>query len=507
MVERFFSLKYAGQGEIFEGLDIWKEEKYRKLQGTYPVISISFAKIKDTDYSGMLYAISQVIFDEYTKHSYLLDGTTLNDTEKELFAAVKPGMPAREMWNSLNSLANYMSRYYGKKVIVLLDEYDTPMQEAYLNGFWGEAVAFTRQLFNATFKTNPYLERAIITGITRISKESMFSDLNNLKVVTTTSSQYATAFGFTEDEVFAAMDEYGLETKAEMKLWYDGFTLGDVTDIYNPWSVINVLRERTYDTYWVNSGANRLIGKVLRTADAEIKKSFETLLAGQSIECVIDEEIVYDQLDMDRDAIWSLMLASGYLKVVRVYEKGKEADADKIYELKLTNLEIRKMMRTMVKGWFAQTKTEYNDFLKALLLDDVEAMNDFMNDIALSCFSSFDTANNITGRDAPERFYHGFVLGLIVDLAGRFEIKSNRESGFGRYDVMLIPLDKNKDNAYVIEFKVKKRSEATLEDTLQNAHAQIEEKRYAQELISSGIPAENIREYGFAFEGKTVLIG
>jgi hypothetical protein len=335
----------------------------------------------------------------------------------------------------------------------------------------------------------------------------MFSDLNNLEVVTSTSEKYETAFGFTETEVFAAMDEYGITSKDEMKLWYDGFTFGRVTDIYNPWSVINAIQKEKYGTYWVNSSANSLVGKLLRVADAEIKKSLENLLEDRSIECVIDEEIVYNQLDMDRDAIWSLLLASGYLKIVRVYNKGIDAHTDKIYELKLTNFEIRKMMRTMVKGWFSQTKTEYNDFIKALLLGDVESMNDFMNDIALNCFSSFDTANNITGRDAPERFYHGFVLGLIVDLAGRFQIKSNRESGFGRYDVMLIPLDKNKDNAYVIEFKVKKRSEATLEDTLANAHAQIEEKQYAQELISLGVPADNIRKYGFAFEGKTVLIG
>jgi hypothetical protein len=311
MVERFFSLKYAGKGEVFEGLDIWKEEKYRKLQGTYPVISISFAKIKDTDYQGMIYAISKVIYDEYSKHSYLLEGKTLNDTEKELFNSVKPGMAAMQMWDALNSLSNYMSRYYGKKVIILLDEYDTPMQEAYVSGYWNEAVAFTRQLFNATFKTNPYLERGLITGITRISKESMFSDLNNLEVVTSTSEKYETAFGFTETEVFAAMDEYGITSKDEMKLWYDGFTFGRVTDIYNPWSVINAIQKEKYGTYWVNSSANSLVGKLLRVADAEIKKALENLLEDRSIECVIDEEIVYNQLDTDRDAIWSLLLASG----------------------------------------------------------------------------------------------------------------------------------------------------------------------------------------------------
>jgi hypothetical protein len=394
------------------------------------------------------------------------------------------------------------------------------MQEAYTNGYWDEAVQFFRSFFNATFKTNPCMERAIITGITRISKESLFSDFNNPKVVTTTSTDYETAFGFTEQEVFDAMDEFGIDTKADMKLWYDGFTFGNVTDIYNPWSVINALREGKYKTYWVNTSSNGLASKLLREADEEVKKKLERLINNESIECVIDEEIDYSQLEGDSDAIWSLLLASGYLKVVRVYsdDDGIDEDdieelglADTVYELKLTNLEIRKMMRNLIKGWFKTTKVEYNNFIKALLKDDVESMNEFMNEIALNSFSSFDTCKSASDRDAPERFYHGFVLGLMVELSKRYEIKSNRESGFGRYDIMLIPKatarDTSNDKAYIIEFKVKKQHEETLEETLKNAIAQIEEKHYEQELISAGIPSGNIRKYGFAFEGKKVLIG
>jgi hypothetical protein len=516
MLDYFFSVDHKDCCGLFENLDIWKDEKYRKLQGTYPVIFLSFANVKSNNYNDMTYSIASIIFDEYEKHRYLLDGKFLSDNEKEYFSSVTPKMEKVQMAASINFLSKFLMRYYDKNVIIILDEYDTPMQEAYLAGYWDEAVQFFRSFFNATFKTNPYMERAIITGITRISKESLFSDFNNPEVVTTTSEKYATAFGFTQDEVFSAMDEYGFDDKEGMKAWYDGFTFGSTMDIYNPWSVINALDKRKFATYWANTSSNGLASKLLREADEEVKKKLERLINNESIECIIDEEIDYGQLEGDSDAIWSLLLASGYLKVVRVYrdDEGIDEDdieelglADTVYELKLTNLEIRKMMRNLIKGWFKTTKVEYNNFIKALLLDDVTSMNEFMNEIALNSFSSFDTGKSASGNDAPERFYHGFVLGLMVELSKRYEIKSNHESGFGRYDIMLKPKDKLYDKAYIIEFKVKKQNEKNLDDTLKNALAQIEDKQYARELVSLGIPRDNIRKYGFAFEGKKVLIG
>jgi hypothetical protein len=290
-----------------------------------------------------------------------------------------------------------------------------------------------------------------------------------------------------------------------MKRWYDGFTFGSVTDIYNPWSVINALRSRDYRPYWVNTSSNALLNRIMKRGSAELKMHMEELLKGNSIKCYVDEEIVYNQLDTDPNAVWGLMLAAGYLKVEKVELIGKLND--RLYTLRILNLEVEKMLNNMIGGWFNEDNTNYNDFIKALLLDDVESMNEFMNEIALNCFSGFDTAKSASGKDAPERFYHGFVLGLMVELGERYEIRSNRESGFGRYDVMLCPLDKDKDNAYIIEFKVKKKREESLEDTLKNAHAQIEEKQYAQELTAAGIQEDHIRKYGFAFEGKTVLIG
>lgn len=507
MLNCFFSNQYANRGDLFEGLSVWEDEKYRQLQGTYPVIFLSFADVKQNDLQGALWKIKKIIFNIYQQYAWLGSWEGLMAVEREQFVGITPDMEDTAAQSAIQDLCSYLSRYYKKKVIVILDEYDTPMQEAYIHGYWDKFTAFMRSLFNATFKTNPYLERAVMTGITRVSKESIFSDLNNLAVVTTTSDRYSTAFGFTQEEVFKSLDDMGLgERRDDVKRWYDGFVFGEHRDIYNPWSITNFLKEKKLRPYWASTSSNGLVSRLIQTAPPDIKQMMEDLISGREIVVNFDEQIVFSQLGKNKNAIWSLLMASGYLKPDKVEYKGELLEP--WYHLSITNLETVSMFSNMFKGWFDSDSSNYSEFVQALLKGRLREMNIYMNDIALSTFSYFDVGTQPSERSQPERFFHGFVLGLLVELRDIYEIKSNRESGYGRYDVMLVPKSGDgRYNAIIMEFKVfDSYDESTLEDTAQSALRQIEEKNYDAELIARGIEKERIRHYGFAFEGKKVLI-
>ena len=519
MLECFFSRKYENRADLFEGLSIFghdsDREKFRNLQGRFPVIFLTFANIKADRYLEMENKIVEVIASLYNENDYLLDGDCLNTNEKEYYKNIKIGMPGDIAVGAVHQMACFMQRYYNENVIILLDEYDTPMQEAWLSGYWNKAVSFFSSFFNATFKTNPYLERGMITGITRIAKESIFTGMNNLKVITTTSDKYATAFGFTEREVFDALDDmdFGSE-KEDVKKWYDGFTFGSHTDIYNPWSISSFIENNgKYENYWADTSSNGLVNSLMQTGVPGIKQTMEALLQGKSFEAELDEKIVFDQLDGSVSAVWSLLLATGYLKVLDLKYVGERKR--KMYTLTLTNMEAESIFEKMVKGWFGgSTETYYNEFINALLHDNVRKMNTFMNKVALNTFSSFDSGNKPSEQTEPERFYHGFVLGMVVNMADTYIVRSNRERGqyepcsYGRYDVMLEPVDKG-GKAFIFEFKVldPDEDEETLEDTLAAAHRQIAEKKYETELVSRGFAPEKIRKYGFAFRGRECLIG
>lgn len=411
------------------------------------------------------------------------------------------------------------------------------MQESYVCGYWDELIQFLRGLFNSTFKDNPFLERALMTGITRVSKESIFSDLNHLKVITTTSDRYATCFGFTQEEVVIALEEAGIpEENEEVKRWYDGFTFGHHTDIYNPWSITNFLDEKIYAPYWADTSSNGLVSQLLQRGSQKIKETMELLLGGESFETKINEQIVFKELDKGEVSVWSLLLASGYLKILA--SNFDVEDGTFTYELGLTNKEVQIMFRKLILNWFSEPGDNYSQFTKSLLRGNVEDMNAYLQEVMDATVSSFDIRKSsktdireyfsmIENRQMtvesfeqiitqiknekadPESFYHALVLGMLVDLRKTYQVKSNRESGRGRYDVSLIPRDlkDGKTNAIIIEFKVfDEKKEKTIADTAKRALLQISEKKYDMELMDLGISKDRIRIYGFGFKGKEVLI-
>ena len=494
MLRYFFDCDVKNSKELFDGLKIMEqEEKYTSKLGAYPCIYLTLKDLGETSYENMILGLKSAVLEMYREHMYLLDSDKIYQFEKDRIMDI---LYAREdevaLRNSVKELSGYLYRHYEKPVMLFIDEYDVPIQSAYIEGYYDRAIKFLKSFYGITFKDNPYLEKTVLTGVSRVAKESIFSGANNFKVFTVLDNEFADDFGITAEEMDKVIDDFNVkEDKEEIKIWYDGYRMGNVEGIYNPWSILNYLTDKQLKPYWVNTSSNDLIKMTLKKSTT-IKEKMERLLKGETIEVPIDLETIIDGIEENENNIWGLMLGTGYLKVDEVVNL-----AEGVYKVKLPNYEIKLLFQSIVRSWF-NDKVIGND-LNSILKDLVELnLSEFeikFQRLVKEMFSYMDV-----GENTAENFYHAFVLGMLVGLKDSYYVNSNRESGMGRYDIMLEPEDKTK-NSFIIEFKVADdMEENTIEDVIENAKKQIEERDYESNLRERGF--ENITKMVFAFKGK-----
>ena len=496
MLKYYFDNTAKDSKEIFEGLKIMEQgEEYTSKLGYYPVIYLTLKDVQDTNYHNMLLDMKTAMMNMYQAHRYLLDSDKVYPEEKEKILDI---LYAREDENALKAsvieLSKYLSRHYGKQVILLIDEYDVPLQNVYVEGYYDEAVKFFKTFYGTTFKDNPYLEKTVLTGVSRVAKESIFSGANNFDVYTILDNEFSEDFGITEEEMDKVIEDFNIkDEKEEIKKWYDGYTIGNKTGIYNPWSILNYLTKKQLIPYWVNTSSNDLIKLVLKNS-VTVKERIETLLRDEEIEVPINLETIIVGIENDEDNIWGLMLQTGYLKITEVVDL-----AVHIYKVKIPNYEINILFQQIVHEWF-RNKVPGNDLrtiLKDLVTLDFENFEYKFKRLVKEMFSFMDV-----GEDTAENFYHAFVLGMLVGLKDTYYVNSNRESGLGRYDIMLEPKDKN-GNSFIMEFKLySEDKEESIEEIIETAKKQIEEKGYETNLKERGFT--NITKIVFAFKGKEV---
>jgi hypothetical protein len=498
MLNSFFNNKDNSK-ELFKGLFIEHNKNIMKKQGKHPVIYISFKDQKYLTWENCKLGFNRIIINEFSKHYYLVESELLKQHEKNEFYNILNGTANDICYmDGIKKLSEYLYRYHNEKVVIILDEYDMPVQEAFFNNYYNEAMSYLRNLLSGALKDNPYLEKGILTGILRVAKESIFSGLNNIKVYSLINSKYREFFGFTENEVNEILKYYKIKTELEnIKLWYNGYNFGGEV-IYNPWSILNYIKdiERGLICHWINTSSNDLIRDIIAKADYKAKIECEELIEGNCIEKKINENIVMEDIDTSSENIWSFLLFTGYLKA----EEINNIDGDIIVKMSIPNKEVHALFKDIVIGWFSNVNANENlgDMLKALIKGDIETFDIMFSKTIEKTLSYFD----LNGES--ERFYHAFVLGMLVALEETHYIRSNRESGYGRYDVMVIPKDKNQ-LGLIIEFKkVNKRRNETLEEAVKKALDQIENKKYNIEMKELGI--DKILELAIAFDGKEVLI-
>ena len=494
MLRYFFDCNVKNSKELFEGLKIMGQgEKYTSKQGAYPCIYLTLKDVNDSNYENMLLDLKTAILEMYREHRYLLDSDKIYDDEK---ARIMDILYTREdevaLKTSVKELSGYLYRHFGKPVMLFIDEYDVPIQVAYVKGYYEKAIEFLKTFYGTTFKDNQYLEKTVLTGVSRVAKESIFSGANNFKVFTVLDNEFADDFGITSEEMDKVIKDFNVkDEKDEIKKWYDGYRIGNVEGIYNPWSILNYLTDKELKPYWVNTSSNDLIKLTLKNS-VTIKEKMEKLLKDEEIEVPINLETIIVGIEENEDNIWGLMLGTGYLKVVEVVNL-----AEGIYKVKIPNYEIKTLFQDIVRDWF-RNKVQGND-LRSILKDLVELnLDEFQMKFRVLVREMFSYMD--VGENTAENFYHAFVLGMLVGLRDTYYVNSNRESGFGRYDIMLEPHDKN-GNSFIIEFKVANNfKDETIDEVIESAKKQIEEKGYESNLRERGF--NNITKMVFAFKGK-----
>ena len=505
MLQYFFedATEYNGEKKdnryLFDGLKIMDAgEKYLNCMGKYPVISLSLKSAKQPDFEMAYAMLARQIAEEYKRHYFILQGDMLQADRERYEKIVAETAQKKDFADSLKFLSQCMEKYYGRKVIILIDEYDVPLENAYERNFYPEMTDFIRSLFESALKTNSSLEFAVITGCLRISKESIFTGMNNLKIISILNEQYDEYFGFTEKEVMKMCKDYQMPQKYDIiREWYNGYVFGNV-NVYNPWSLIQFVDDlqssidRYPSSYWANTNSNSIVRKLIELADEEIKGEIEGLIEGRTLIKPIHEDIKYDEVYRTMDNLWNFMFFTGYFRKVRAWMD--EGTKQQYVELAIPNEEVRYIFRNKVLTWFHEKvdETDRTGLFTAIINKDVQKMEEELSDMLLE---------TISFNDAYESFYHGFIAGVLTGMKG-YIVKSNREGGRGRSDIFIKPLTRRKA-AFVIEFKIAEKFDE-LDRRAGDALKQIEERGYARELNDDGYG--QVIRYGIAFHGKDCLV-
>ena len=495
MLRYYFDCTQKDNKELFKNLKIMKEgEKYTSKIGCYPCIYLTLKDVLGTNFEEMILSLKSEILEIYIDNANLLKSNKLLDIEKEIYNKIL-NLKANniEIQSSIKFLSKILYKEYEKPVMLFLDEYDVPLQNAYTEGFYEETIKFFKAFYGITFKDNSYLEKTVITGVSRVAKESIFSGANNFKVYTVLENEFSEDFGITEKEMLKIIKDFKIEKQEEIKKWYDGYKIGDTEGIYNPWSILNYLVDRELIPYWVNTSSNDLIKLILKNSSS-IKEKIERLLRDEDIEVTIDQETIITGIEKREENIWGLLLGTGYLKVTETVDI-----VEKKYKVKIPNYEIKALFQSIIRNWFSNKiiGNDLNSILKDLITLNLKEFEKKFDILVRQMFSYMDV-----GENTAENFYHAFVLGMLVGLKDKYYVNSNRESGLGRYDILLEPKNKN-DNSFIIEFKVSEsKEEKNIEETIKNAKKQIVQKKYEENLKERGY--KNITKIVIAFKGKKV---